>query len=166
MKAFSSMVRDPSFVFLVIALGIFTSLPASARLGAPLDSEARSRFISLQVAAMQNATAPQKRLPAPLPSSWKSRVRVPITAYSSDVGQTDATPLVTASGSRVRDGIVAANFLPIGTKVKLPELYGDKVFTVEDRMNARYGKAMDIWMPDRASAIRFGRKHVEVVVLK
>jgi len=166
MKAFSSMVRDPSFIFLVIAFGIFTSLPASARLGAPIDSEARARFVALQVSAMQNVTAPQKKLPAPLPTSWKSRVRVPITAYSSDVGQTDATPFITASGTHVRDGIVAANFLPIGTKVKMPELYGDKVFTVEDRMNARYGMAMDIWMPDRQSAKKFGRKHVEVVVLK
>lgn len=36
-------------------------------------------------------------------------------AYSSTNGQTDGTPYLTAIGTPVRDGIIAANFLPIGT---------------------------------------------------
>ena len=34
------------------------------------------------------------------------------TAYTSDPAETDSSPFTTANGSQVRDGIVAANFLP------------------------------------------------------
>ncbi len=67
------------------------------------------------------------------------------TAYSSDPYQTDSTPCLPAMNfdlcEAAEEGVVdtiAANFLPLGTKVRFPELYGDKVFTVRDRMNARY----------------------------
>ncbi|MEX2144997.1 MAG: hypothetical protein WD712_01300 [Candidatus Spechtbacterales bacterium] len=98
--------------------------------------------------------------------SVERTVLIPITAYSSTTDQTDANPFITASGSHVRDGIVAANFLPIGTKVKIPELYGDKVFVVEDRMNKRYWNKMDIWMSTRAEAKAFGLKYVNVDVIQ
>jgi 3D (Asp-Asp-Asp) domain-containing protein len=89
-----------------------------------------------------------------------------ITAYSSTVGQTDSSPFTTASGTTVRDGIVAANFLKIGTKVQIPQLYGDKIFTVEDRMAKKNNGKVDIWMPSTAQALQFGVKHAEVVVLE
>ena len=93
-------------------------------------------------------------------------MRVTITAYSSTPDQTDDSPFTTASGKRVRDGIVAANMLPLGTKIKIPELYGDKVFVVEDRMHARnYGK-VDIWFPSRGEAKYFGVKIATIVVLE
>lgn len=91
---------------------------------------------------------------------------VTITAYSSSVDETDASPFITASGAYVRDGIIAANFLKIGTQVKIPALYGDKIFVVEDRMAAyNYGK-VDIWMPSKGEAIQFGVKRAEIVVLE
>jgi len=94
-------------------------------------------------------------------------IRVVITAYSSTPDQTDDTPFITASGKRVADGIVANNMLPLGTKVTIPSLYGDKVFVVEDRMNKRMGSyRFDIWMPDLNSAINFGVKTAEIVVLE
>src|SRR3989344_4334376 len=62
---------------------------------------------------------------------------VTITAYSSRPEETDSTPFIAASGKRVFDGMVAANWLPLGTKVRIPELYGNKIFVVEDRMHAR-----------------------------
>jgi 3D (Asp-Asp-Asp) domain-containing protein len=91
-------------------------------------------------------------------------VKVPMTAYSSTPDQTDDTPFITASGTHVRDGIVAANFLPIGTQVKIPEMYGDKIFVVEDRMNARYHYKMDIWMETRQEAMNFGLRYLEVEI--
>jgi 3D (Asp-Asp-Asp) domain-containing protein len=89
-----------------------------------------------------------------------------ITAYSSTVDQCDEDPFIAASGKRVYDGMIAANFLPFGTKIKIPSLYGDKIFTVDDRMNARYGYGrMDIWMDaPRAEVNAFGVKRVEVEV--
>ncbi len=90
---------------------------------------------------------------------------VTLTAYSSTPDQTDDTPFIAASGRHVYDGMIAANFLPFGTKVKIPELFGDKIFTVDDRMNRRYSERVDIWFPDRKSAIIFGIKKAEIVVL-
>jgi hypothetical protein len=55
-----------------------------------------------------------------------------VTAYSSTADQTDSSPFITANGKNVKDGIVACNFLAFGTKVKFPDMYGDKVFTVEE----------------------------------
>ena len=92
------------------------------------------------------------------------KVKISMTAYSSTPDQTDSTPFITANGSHVRDGIVAANFLPFGTKVRIPEVFGDKVFSVEDRMNARYYYKMDVWMPTYEEAKNFGLKYVEVEI--
>ncbi len=88
-----------------------------------------------------------------------------VTAYSSEPEQTDDTPFITAFGTHVRDGIVATNCLPRGTVVRFPEVYGDKEFVVEDRMNARYYYRMDIWMPETEQAIQFGAKLLKVEIL-
>ncbi len=90
---------------------------------------------------------------------------VVITAYSSSVEETDSSPFITASGSYVRDGIIAANFLPIGTQVKIPALYGDKIFIVEDRMARKNSHKVDIWMPSKSQALQFGVKRAEIIVL-
>lgn len=88
-----------------------------------------------------------------------------VTAYSSTPDQTDSTPFTTASGTNVRDGIIASNFLKFGAKVQFPKLYGDKIFIVEDRMAPKNNHKMDIWFPDRQSAKQFGVKFTEVVIL-
>jgi len=88
------------------------------------------------------------------------------TAYSSTIDQTDSTPFITASGTYVRDGIIATNFLPFGTIIKMPELFGNKTFIVEDRMNRRYGLGrIDIWFPKREIAKEFGAKQILIEVL-
>ena len=88
-----------------------------------------------------------------------------ITAYSSTPEETDDTPFITASGERVRDGIVAANFLPFGTEVRIPELFGDKVFVVKDRMHRRKTNFVDIWMPSKQLAKEFGIHQTDIEVL-
>ncbi|MBP7005807.1 3D domain-containing protein [Patescibacteria group bacterium] len=91
---------------------------------------------------------------------------VDMTAYTSTVEECDADPFITADGSTVADGIIAANFLPFGTKVRMPELFGDKVFVVHDRMNARYWYRIDVWMNDQKAMRKFGIHHnvkVEIV---
>ena len=81
-------------------------------------------------------------------------LRVTASAYTSDPDLTDASPFITASGTRTRYGIIATNILPIGTRVRI----GSEVFTVEDRMNSRYDQSLflDIWMPTRQEAVSFG----------
>ena len=89
-----------------------------------------------------------------------------VSAYSSTKDQTDATPFVTASGTFVRDGVVASNYFPIGTLLRFPDYSGDKVYRVEDRMNARYTKVIDIWMNERQTAKQFGRRSLRVEVVR
>lgn len=92
-------------------------------------------------------------------------ISVTATAYSSTVDQCDSSPFITASGTRVHDGTLAANFLRFGTRVKFPELYGEKIFIVEDRMKPSSLRKVDLWFPARNEAIVFGVKRTKMVVL-
>ena len=101
------------------------------------------------------------------PFKTTKKIRMVITAYSSTVWQTDSDPFITASGNKVREGIVANNLLSFGTKIRLPELYGDRVFTVQDRMHRRKGYYhLDIWFPSYTEAVNFGAKRTYVEVLE
>lgn len=91
---------------------------------------------------------------------------ITVTAYSSTMDQTDDSPFIMASGRRVYDGAIAANFLPFGAKVRFPELYGEKIFTVEDRMNKRHSYKMDVWMETRRQALNFGVKKIKYEVVR
>jgi len=93
-----------------------------------------------------------------------------MTAYTSEVAQTDASPCTTANGFNVcNHGIedtIAANFLPFGTKVKIPDLFGDRIFVVRDRMNRRHATRVDVWMKDKRDAMQFGIRKTRILVLK
>jgi len=93
-------------------------------------------------------------------------VKTVITAYTSTVDQCDDDPFIAAWGDRVYDGMIAANWLPRNTKVKIPSLFGDKIFTVADRMNARYGYGrIDIWFDSsKGEARKFGVKRVDIEI--
>lgn len=90
--------------------------------------------------------------------------KIIVTFYSSDPDQTDDTPYVTASGAYVRDGIAASNCLPLGTRIKIPAIYGDKVFVIQDRMNERYKCRIDIWVKSREEAVTRGVEFTEVLI--
>lgn len=101
------------------------------------------------------------------PQNPEQMIKAIITAYSSTPGETDDTPFVTAAGTAVRDGVVANNLLPFGTKIKIPNLYGDKVFVVEDRMNSKKGNnQFDVWFASHEAAEQFGVKIIYVEILK
>ena len=95
---------------------------------------------------------------------------IPVTAYNSLPGQTDSTPCSTANGFNLcknnTQNVIAANFLPFGTKVRFPDYDPDTIYTVQDRMNARYYYRADIWMQDYADARQFGLKKLKVEVYK
>ena len=95
------------------------------------------------------------------------KIRVVVTAYSSTPAQTDDNPYITAAGTWVREGIIANNLLPFGTKIRIPELYGDKVFVVEDRMHQRKGYYhVDIWFASYGEAKNFGAKRTYIEILE
>ena len=120
--------------------------------------------VSLLIGAMQNKTIPHRSLPMAESAAARRTYTIPVTAYSSTVDQCDDDPFTTANGDHVYDGGIATNFLPFGTKVKIPEYFGDKVFTVNDRMNKRYDYRADVWMETREEAIQFGIQYVTIEV--
>ena len=104
------------------------------------------------------------------PKSKPGELWTTATAYTSTVDQCDASPCITADGYNVcaagKENVIATNFLPFGTKVQIPDMFGDRVFVVHDRMNRRYSNRVDIWMKDRGDAIQFGKRNVKIVVIE
>lgn len=131
------MTKQISIIFLAI---ILTGYPAISN--------------NAGVSAVQAAEAPLCRVK-----------QVWVTAYTSVPEETDDTPFVTANNTLVGDGIIAANFLPFGTKVQIPAIFGDRIFTVTDRMHARKKNFVDIWMSAKDAALAFGIHRAEIVIL-
>lgn len=123
---------------------------------------ADEKAASLVVETMLNESLDYGVLPQSKLGGSYTVATVTASAYNSVPGQTDSTPFITASGTHVRHGVVAANHLPIGTMITIPEIYGDQIFIVEDRMNSRYRNNVDIWMESVADARQFGRKSIEI----
>ena len=156
-----SPVETAAIAVLLVLLG-YVLVPAA--IGSVLPSSTEDQAVALSVAAMQNQTVPFGQLPkSKLSGPYYTKV-VTASAYNSVPEQTDSTPFITASGTTVRHGVLAANFLPIGTQVTIPDIYGDQIFVVEDRMNARYQNNVDIWMENVADARQFGRRSVKILV--
>ena len=89
------------------------------------------------------------------PKPENKKIRAILTAYSSSIDETWGDPYITASGERVRDGVIANNCLPFGTIVEIKGMY----FEVLDRKNSRYGcEWFDIWQSSKQNALNFGIK--------
>lgn len=135
-------------------IGLALSLPiGSVEIDVAKEAEIKETFYSSALINQSPVVAPKKE------------VLTVVTAYSSRQEETDSTPFLTASGSKVRSGLVAANWLPLGTKVKIPELFGDQIFIVEDRMHEKHGSKVDIWFPTTKEALNFGVKVTRIQVL-
>ena len=65
-----------------------------------------------------------------------------------------------------QQNVIAANFLPFGTKVRFPDYDPETIYTVQDRMNARYRYRADIWMKTRQEAKIFGIKNLKMEIYK
>lgn len=151
--AFREQSPLANYVFVGILLGICLMGIATPKItSASFDNATNATYIVKNTSWVRNTV---------------KKLDVVITAYTSTPDQTDDSPFITASNKYVKDGIIANNMLPFGTKVRIPELYGNKVFTVEDRMNKRKGNyRFDIWMADLEDAIHFGVKKVQIEVLE
>jgi 3D (Asp-Asp-Asp) domain-containing protein len=103
--------------------------------------------------------------PIPEPELEIKTVEAIVTAYSSRVAETDSTPFITAAGTLVHSGVAAANWLPIGTEIRIPEYFGDQVFVIEDRMHVRNSDKVDVWFPSTSEALRFGKQRARIEIL-
>lgn len=162
-KIMATVKRSPVETGLIAALVlVLTFVTVPMAFGATDTQGVEDKSVAMVVSAMQNQTLPYGILPTTTLRGHYYTKTVTASAYNSVPGQTDSTPFITASGTTVRHGVLAANFLPIGTLVTIPSLYGDQVFVVEDRMNVRYQNNVDIWMENIADAKQFGRRSVEI----
>lgn len=154
-------ISKTSLVFALSALFVINLhilAPKTEKLQSP--EEAVSRILTVE----RNSLSAFSPLPEP---KVEKKLNVIVTAYSSTVWQTDDDPFITASGSYVKDGIVANNLFPFGTRIRMPEIYGDKIFVVEDRMNRRKSNYhFDIWFSTYNEAKNFGVKDTYVEVLE
>ncbi len=168
-KPIRRQASNLSLVSFVGVVAVYILFPTMANADIELGSfKLDDETVAMIVDSMQNETESYGHLPEAQDADPRDTFTIPLTAYTSDPSQTDDTPCITASGfdlcEHAVEDVVAANFLPLGTRVRIPELYGDRVFTVEDRMNERYYYKMDIWMQELSDAKSFGVQYATVEV--
>ena len=173
MKIWSKISEIPEMemkIFL-IALGIIiVSMPVFEFLIQNVNESANNQefpFDQEKLAFLDgSALLPISDPGAPEPKVVK-KMPVVITSYSRSVWETDDTPFITAANTEVRDGIIANNYLPFGTRIRIPEIYGDKIFVVEDRMHSSKSKyQIDIWFSSYSEAKEFGAQKSYIEILE
>lgn len=104
----------------------------------------------------------------------KTHVFATVTAYNAEVGQTDSTPTITAFGTKVKHRTIAVSRdlhkkgWTVGKKVVINGDVPDKykgVYVINDLMNKRYKRSIDIFMWKKREAKKFGRNHDVSVTL-
>lgn len=139
----------PMYILLVGAIGynvLFVPNPAMS------DDDLSGVDATFLTPAIERTVSSEPRktgLPAveqAQPRVLETRSVAKVTYYASEAAQTSGNPFVTASGTRVHWGTVASNCFAFGTRIKIPELYGDTIFVVEDRHSTRFGCGLvDVW---------------------
>ena len=130
-----------------------------------------------EVSSVQPSLKPTTTVRYVQASSARSYV-VRSTAYNSAPGQTDSSPHITATGTRTRFGVVALSrdllsFIPYGSRIRIQDLSGtsynrmlsNTVFIVEDTMNARMSRKVDVWMGTRSQALNWGSRSIRITVV-
>lgn len=143
----------------VIVYNIMVPLPTLSEFTAYAPSPAEADALANEYA----------QLPTIEPANWEVQKTYysQVTVYNSVPEQTQGDPFVTASGERVRDGIVAANCLPFGTKLRMPEMYGDKIFVVKDRLAAdKTCFILDIWQEWSPDSKAFGAPITKIEIIE
>lgn len=97
---------------------------------------------------------------------WKRKywcIGPPVYAYGPLKGKRKRVG-ITADGSKAEKGTIAADpKYPFGTKMYVPGYgWGE----VHDRGRAITGEHIDIFFPDRDDALEWGRKYLDVIILR
>jgi 3D (Asp-Asp-Asp) domain-containing protein len=156
------------FTSVILTAGVFIVEFSSQKTEAGLATEDPSFSPDqVEMAVLENNTLAPVAISFDPGPKVVEKIPVVVTAYSSSTWETDSNPYITAAGTWVRDGIVANNLLPFGTKVRIPEIYGEKVFVVEDRMNWKKGDYhIDVWFSSYWEAKSFGAKRTYIEILE
>jgi 3D (Asp-Asp-Asp) domain-containing protein len=117
---------------------------------------------SKPVKAPKRPPAPQKTVPPPAQTFEVTAY----TAYEESTGKTPGHPAfgITASGRKVQAGVTVAcpPDMPFGTWL---EIEGVGKRRCDDRGGAIRGNRLDIYIPDKADALEFGRRRLKVRIL-
>ncbi|MFH0829317.1 MAG: 3D domain-containing protein [Candidatus Kerfeldbacteria bacterium] len=166
MKRLYRFLRRKPKLYIVLSLlsllNIVYPHPAAAAL-APQSDSATQPIQAVVDAATQHAAIVVLPVIPVVPA--KRTVFVTATAYTSSVSECDSDPFTTASGAKTADGVIAANGYPFGTKVRIPDYFGDKVFIVLDRMGRGGKNRIDIWMHTKHEALDWGVRRVRMEIL-
>ena len=105
------------------------------------------------------------------PARYSAKYNVNVTAYCPCIICCGKTNGITASGTHAAQGrtVAAWSGLPFGTKVYFPALSGNSnggVFVVEDRGGAIGSNRIDIFFNNHSAALGFGRRNLEMYVLR
>lgn len=158
----------------VASQAVKAALSAPVKTAATVKSVSPAQPVSAAAARAQGVTRASS---SGLRSTGRSAM-VHSTAYNSTPGQTDSTPFVTATGTRVRSGVVALSRdllgrFPYGTRLTIEDLSGryssylrGRVFIVEDTMNVRIGNTVDIWMVSRGEAMSWGNRNIRITAVQ
>jgi 3D (Asp-Asp-Asp) domain-containing protein len=111
-------------------------------------------------------TAPADPAPVPSPNPLPEAESPALEPAQRFMATAYALPGRTASGHKVRRGLIAADrSLPLGTRVRLDAGNYSGEYVVADRGGKVRGRLIDIWVPSNGEAIRFGRRPVKLTIL-
>lgn len=93
----------------------------------------------------------------------KGTFTINASAYTASADECGNSKGITASGIKVHTGTIACPpELPFGVKINI-EGYG--TFTCEDRGGAIKGNKIDIYVPTKAEAFKFGRRNLTAEIV-
>ena len=125
--------------------------------------KSKALFLSLVLCPFFNCSKQEKKKTS---FEWKT-IEVTATAYNSLAYQTDSDPNITAYGDSLQPGLksiaVSRDLLKLGMKHNTPiVIEGLKgLYFVNDKMNRRWTKRVDIYMGDDVNAAKqWGRKKI------
>ncbi|MBN1661998.1 MAG: 3D domain-containing protein [Deltaproteobacteria bacterium] len=101
-------------------------------------------------------------------TGWKRKygccLMPPVYAYGPNEGKRKIVGM-TSSGAKAKKGTIAADIrrYPYGTKMHIP---GYGWGTVEDTGSAITGDHIDVFFPDLDDAMTWGKKHLDVTIIK
>lgn len=87
-----------------------------------------------------------------------------VSAYTSDVAETDEDPFTTANGDTVGEGTIACpSRYKFGTMIQIE----NRIYKCNDRMNIRYRETnhFDIWFENKKEALIFGRQKLTISII-
>jgi 3D (Asp-Asp-Asp) domain-containing protein len=169
---------------LLFAALTFNAIPSVAENLAPLNQQDQTRQTTKPAGAgllgeTFAATAAPADSASPAPAGEAAKPADPAAVALPAVNAAEAAaaqkftatayalPGRTASGARVRRGLIAADrrVLPLGSRVRLEAGSYSGEYVVADRGGAVRGRIVDIWVPSTGEAMRFGRRPVKLTIL-